>query len=306
MPEFSPATLGLLRRALEGMVPLLPRPPFDVQRFWKQTLLESGFARLFIDLASSAYSFDWTEIIFDLSDNRFGDKNSHFGRNAPPFFCQAILRNLMVFALNENKNPVLIQQIRNSLQGDCFDISNTEFAAGSEEETQKVQDFQELQIFISHSSEDKPIASALVELLKNALGIAPQAIRCTSVDGHRLSVGTKTEEHLRQEILNAKSFIALLTEHSLNSTWVLFELGARWGFDLPLAPVFAGGLTANQLHGPLPGLSGLSCDSDNEIHQLVNNIADLLGFNAKQSQFYSNYVIELRKISAEARQRGSL
>src|SRR5258708_18131740 len=111
---------------------------------------------------------------------------------------------------------------------------------------------EELKIFISHSSEDKPIAAALTELLKNALGIAPDAIRCTSVDGHRLSVGAKTDETLKRELLNARSFIALLTEQSLNSTWVLFELGARWGADHHLAPVFAAGLTAERLHRPLP------------------------------------------------------
>jgi len=154
-----------------------------------------------------------------------------------------------------------------------------------------------LAIFISHSSEDQPIAAALTELLKNALGLAPEAIRCTSVDGHRLSVGAKTDERLKHELLNSRSFIALLTEHSLNSTWVLFELGARWGADRHLAPVFAAGLTADQLRGPLPGISGLSCDSDNQIHQLVNDIAEVLGVEARKPHFYSNYVSALMRAS---------
>jgi hypothetical protein len=165
---------------------------------------------------------------------------------------------------------------------------------------------EELQIFISHSSVDKLIATALTELLKNALVIAPEAIRCSSVDGHRLAVGAKTDETVKEELLNAKSFIALLTQKSLNSTWVLFELGARWGADLHLAPVLAAGLTTEQLRGPLPGINGLSCDSNNQVHQLVNDIAKVLKVEVRESHLYSNYVNMLMKASAEAAERGYL
>jgi hypothetical protein len=117
-------------------------------------------------------------------------------------------------------------------------------------------------------------------------------------------VGTKTDEQLKRELLNAKSFIALLTQHSLNSTWVLFELGARWGAERHLAPVFAAGLTAEQLRGPLPGITGLSCDSDNQIHQLVHDIAKVLGVGARKTHFYSTYVTALMKASSDAKERG--
>src|ERR1700738_4850362 len=47
----------------------------------------------------------------------------------------------------------------------------------------------EIDIFVSHSSQDAVLAKELVELLVFALGISTIRIRCTSVDGFRLEAG---------------------------------------------------------------------------------------------------------------------
>jgi TIR domain len=314
VPEFSQFTLGLVRQALDGLPPDTALTPFEVQQFWKQRLFDFGFPQVFIDTASSSYSFNWTEIIPELFTGRFGDKNSHFGRLLPAYFSELAIKKLVALALAQSKNSSLVNKLRRSLEADGFDIStesleNSDIASELEtasSEQQRGQPMTAIQVFISHSSRDQRIAAGLTELLKNALGISPETIRCTSVDGHRLSAGAKTDETLKRELLNAKSFIALLTEHSLNSTWVLFELGARWGAERHLAPVFAAGLTAEKLRGPLPGISGLSCDSENQIHQLVHDIAGVLGTDVRKTHFYSNYVSALMKASAEAAARRSL
>ena len=94
-----------------------------------------------------------------------------------------------------------------------------------------------ISVFISHSSHDKKIADALTELLKNALEIDPQSIRCTSVEGHRLPVGARTGDQLKQELLESKSFVAALDEaqHKFNMgsvrTWS--TMGSRSPFGTP-------------------------------------------------------------------------
>ncbi|MEZ5302630.1 MAG: TIR domain-containing protein [Verrucomicrobiales bacterium] len=82
-----------------------------------------------------------------------------------------------------------------------------------------------LDIFVSHSGADAGLARLLAELLRNALNLAPERIRCTSVDGYRLEVGADTNETLRIEVRQARAFIALLTRNSIASTYVLFEMG---------------------------------------------------------------------------------
>jgi hypothetical protein len=133
-----------------------------------------------------------------------------------------------------------------------------------------------IKIFISHCSEDSKIAESLAELFRTALRLSKSEIRCTSVDGYRLPVGINTDEQLRREVLETPVLVGLISHHSFDSAYVLFELGARWGKNTFMAPVLAPGVSASILKGPLSALNALSCDSTSQIHQLVYDIASQL------------------------------
>lgn len=150
-------------------------------------------------------------------------------------------------------------------------------------------------VFISHSNADREIAGALVALLRAALNLTPTEIRCTSVDGYRLPLGEATDQRLRQEVLGAEVLIALLSPKSLASTYVLFELGGRWGAGLPIAPVLVPGLDASSLKGPLAGLNALSAGVEAQLHQLVEDVARLLG---KSPNSRAAFLGELKRLSA--------
>lgn len=156
-----------------------------------------------------------------------------------------------------------------------------------------------IDIFISHSAKDETIAVALIELLRTALTLRPDQIRCTSVDGYRLSAGANTNEQLRQEVHEAKTFIGLITQESLRSAYVLFELGARWGAGRPLIPLLAAGTPPNALVGPLSVLNALSCDSNSQIHQLVNDLAQQLNTSASIPSSYLAHIENLIRASSE-------
>jgi hypothetical protein len=133
-----------------------------------------------------------------------------------------------------------------------------------------------LDLFISHSSKNKNLAKALIEFLREALAIPHERLRCTSVDGYKLSGGAKTEGELRKEIQSARCFIALITPESLISQFVLFELGARWGSDEHLVPILAGGIDADALRPPLSNLNALNSASKSDMEQLVHDLARVL------------------------------
>ena len=87
-----------------------------------------------------------------------------------------------------------------------------------------------MRVFISHSSHDRELAQVLVDLVRNALkDLEETEIRCTSVDGYGLPAGLPADETLRIEVHQAALVIGLITPNSINSVYVLFELGARWG-----------------------------------------------------------------------------
>jgi hypothetical protein len=157
-------------------------------------------------------------------------------------------------------------------------------------------------VFVSHSSRDSELARALVDLLRAALNIPAHAIRCTSLDGYRLPLGVSTDSRLRDELIQAKSFIGILTPSSLYSTYVLFEIGARWGAKLNILPVSAAGLDAEKLSGPLRGINVLALGNTANAHQLIQELASELGLDAQPA---ASYVRQLQAVvhAAEAAAR---
>ncbi|MGH9496721.1 MAG: toll/interleukin-1 receptor domain-containing protein [Candidatus Sulfotelmatobacter sp.] len=153
-----------------------------------------------------------------------------------------------------------------------------------------------LQIFISHSSKDHDLAEALTDLLKAALGLLPTQVRCSSVDGHRLPVGVNTESKLRDEVNAAKVVVGLLTPDSLASSFVMFELGARWGAKLFLAPLLAG-IQPGKLGGPLNLQNALSANSENELHQLLDDISRELGVQLQSTSSYLKHVSAVKRLA---------
>jgi TIR domain len=154
----------------------------------------------------------------------------------------------------------------------------------------------DLQIFVSHSSKDRALAEALTDLLESALRLPANQIRCSSVDGHRLPVGVDTQSKLRAEVNAAKVVIGLVTPSSLASSYVMFELGARWGASLFLAPLLAG-VDPRGLNGPLSLLNALSASDESQIHQLLDDISGELGVQLQSTISYLKHVSAVKRLA---------
>jgi len=149
-------------------------------------------------------------------------------------------------------------------------------------------------VFISHSAKDENLAGTLVELLRSALSIPAEEIRCTSINGYRLPAGAPTDEQVRREVRESKAFLGLITPSSMESAYVMFELGARWGAGLHLVPLLGAGADASYLRGPLSALNALNCGDAAQVHQLLDDLAGLLGIRERTpTAAYQGYVDKL-------------
>lgn len=138
------------------------------------------------------------------------------------------------------------------------------------------EDLPALDIFVSHSSEDIELASALVDLLQSALTLHPKKIRCTSLDGYRLPGGANPERTIKNEVFSATTVVALLTKASIDSTYVLFELGARWGTNGTLIPLATPDIDFGNIE-PISSIFNILCiDNDAQVFQLIDEVAEAL------------------------------
>jgi hypothetical protein len=163
----------------------------------------------------------------------------------------------------------------------------------------------QMEIFISHSNEDSNIAEALVNVIIKAFKVENKSIRCTSVPGFKLPSGASTDDQLKREIFSSKVFIGLITSKSINSTYVLFELGARWGSTLPLLPLICDPSGTSLLKGPLKNINVLNATDASDIHQFIYDLSDHLNIKPEDTNAYIKEIEILKNLSANITQEES-
>lgn len=90
-----------------------------------------------------------------------------------------------------------------------------------------------MKIFISHSSKDKFVKS-FVDFL-TSLGVNPNDIFCSSLEGQGVKNGTRINDSVRKEFNASDLKVYLISHNFLESTYCVQELGALWslGDDKP-------------------------------------------------------------------------
>ncbi len=115
-----------------------------------------------------------------------------------------------------------------------------------------------------------------------------------------VQVWTKdTDEKIRAELRQYKVVVGLLTPNSLKSSYVLFELGARWGQGLFIAPIFSNGASSKNLRGPLSGFNVLSASIDEDLHQFLSDIGEKLGVQVRDAKVFTKQLKIVSELASE-------
>jgi len=152
----------------------------------------------------------------------------------------------------------------------------------------KNQPDESIVVFISHSSNDAVVARYLVTLLCSALNLPKSSLRCTSVPGCTLPAGADTPSQLLKDIKEARAFIGLITPVSIESAYVLFELGARWAIGSYFAPVLRPGGSYDLLKGPLAQRNQLKISERTDVQQLLAEVSKAVGLPLQPAQAYEH------------------
>lgn len=138
---------------------------------------------------------------------------------------------------------------------------------------------EKISIFISHSGTDAKLAKALIDLIQAAVVVPDSAIRCTSVDGYKLDGGDDAPGVLRSNLRDCSVVLGQLTKASLNSSYVLMELGAAWAFEKTAIPLLGPGVAFQDLPGPFRDIHALKMDSDSDMAGLIDTLVKRTGLS---------------------------
>lgn len=130
-------------------------------------------------------------------------------------------------------------------------------------------------LFFSHCSKDKALLAELVSAARIGLNLNKGDIRCTSLDGYDVLTGEDIVARVRTDGTESNSLIAIVTPDSLRSTWVLFELGARWGIERHFGIVVAAGSIFDDIPEPVRMRRARRCTRE-DLEGLFLDIADEL------------------------------
>jgi hypothetical protein len=160
-------------------------------------------------------------------------------------------------------------------------------------------------IFISHKESEKKIAESLVDFLKSSLEINDNEIRCTSVAGYQLKFEGTIPDQLKRDIRSSKVIIALLTEESLESKWIMFEIGASWALGKKVVPILGMGLNHENLPGPLGSRPGIFIGEPDSSIRMKDAIKEIAKSIQKQEKTGGGPEDKLKKFITQFRRKKS-
>ncbi len=130
-------------------------------------------------------------------------------------------------------------------------------------------------IFISHITEEGPLASALKEWLESTY---PDMCRVfVSTDPSDLPPGTKWLDHIDCALREADILLVLCSRTSLPRPWINFETGCAWMKKISIIPICHSGVTVNNLPRPLSEFQALNMEDGVFVGQLIEGVGRQFG-----------------------------
>lgn len=136
-------------------------------------------------------------------------------------------------------------------------------------------------VFISHSSKDKKIAKAIVDLIANGIGVPEKEIFCSSVEGYGIPSGHDFLLYIKEQMEQPKMVILLLTPSYWESEFCLCEMGAAWAKSHRIYPIFVPPFEEKDLRAVLVTMQGFNIDNGVKYNEIRDYLSEHLNFEIK-------------------------
>ena len=136
-------------------------------------------------------------------------------------------------------------------------------------------------VFISHSSKDKELAEAIVELIQHGIGLPENEIFCSSVEGYGIPSGEDFLLYIKEQMEAPKMVILLLTPSYWKSQFCLCEMGGAWFKSHRIFPIIVSAVNNNDLQAVLLTTQAFQINNDLKYNDIRKLLFDELIFEKK-------------------------
>jgi len=151
-------------------------------------------------------------------------------------------------------------------------------------------------VFISHITDEAPVADALKVYLQRCFGPALSVF----VSSDYVSIPTGDEWHraILSGIGDASLFVVLLSPESVERRWINFESGFAWGANVKMLPLTIRGFGPGEVGFPLSQRHIRTLVDELAIESVVRAVADATGATLLSLDDPSGFVARLTQVEA--------
>jgi hypothetical protein len=136
-------------------------------------------------------------------------------------------------------------------------------------------------VFISHAVKDAELAKEIVELIEEGMGVPESEIFCSSLPGYGIPSGQNFVTYIKDQMIEPKVVVLLLTPAYFESKFCLSELGAAWIKSHRIFPILVPPLTYGDVKDVLLGTQLANIEDDIKYNELYEALKNDLAFEHK-------------------------
>jgi len=138
-------------------------------------------------------------------------------------------------------------------------------------------------VFVSHATKDADIAAEIVDLIEQGIGVPEAEIFCSSLHGYGIPTGKTFVTFMKEQMLEPKVVILLLTPSYFESKFCLSELGAAWVKSHFIFPILVPPLGYEDVRDVLLGTQVSRITDDIKYNELRDHLMREVALDAKSS-----------------------
>jgi hypothetical protein len=136
-------------------------------------------------------------------------------------------------------------------------------------------------VFISHAVKDKALVKEIISLIEEGMGVPEEEIFCSSLDGYGIPSGKNFVTYIKEQLLEPKVVVLVLTPAYFESKFCLSELGAAWIKSHDIFPILVPPLQYSDVKDVLLGTQVAKVDDDIKYNELLGTLTAALDFKPK-------------------------